>query len=318
MRTAWLDFSHGHSHEHLDDDTGSPCAAIRTPRSGRRQPQRRGWQDLGVLYLAYALSLMGYRVLAIDLDFQSSLSAAFHEALPSVEVDGAMNVLLSSSEEVFFDRRVVSDGYPPRQNLTVVRTTFELADVEDRLFADFILGRSGLDARFALARKLAEPRLRKNFDIVLIDTPPRLTIGSLNALCAGTHVLIPTAPTVMSISGAVTFVDILKRFKQSLALRLIVLAVLPTLTFQQGLNPREKKLLDDLGADLRDIEIWKDLNIPRKQAIAENRKLNDLNIEPLFKPLALKIESTLGLTRHGSDSPLGAHRDSRLGRFGLS
>ena len=270
-----------------------------------------------VVYLAYALSLLGYRVLAIDLDFQSSLSAAFNEALPSVDVDGAIHVLLLSSEEVFFDRRVVSDGYPPWQNLTVVRATFELADVEDRLFADLILGRSGLDARFALARKLAEPRLRKDFDIVLIDTPPRLTIGSLNAICAGTHVLIPTAPTVMSISGAVTFVDILERFKKSLALRIRVLAVLPTLAYQAEMNARENKLIDNLATDLPNIEIWKNLHIPRKQAIAENRRFNDLNIEPFFKPLALKIESALGLTRHGPDSPLGTHRDFRLGGFGL-
>jgi cellulose biosynthesis protein BcsQ len=270
-----------------------------------------------VAYLAYALVLSGYRVLVIDLDFQGSLSSALSQALPTNETDAAINVLLASSEEVFFDKRVVSEGYPPWQKLTAVRATFELADVEDRLFAGLILGRSESDARFLLAQKLSEPSLRKDFDIVLIDTPPRLTVGSLNALCACTHVLIPTAPTVLAINGAVTFVDVLERFKKSLGLRLNVLAVLPTLAYQGELSPRETRLLDDLASDIPNVEIWKELHIPRRQAIAENRKFNDPNIEGLFTALALKIEGAMGLTRHGSDTRLRTDRNIRPGGYGL-
>ncbi len=256
-----------------------------------------------VAYLAYALVHMGYRVLAIDLDFQGSLSSALSRALPVNDADGAINVLLSSSEEVFFDRRVVSEGYPPWQKLTAVRATFELADVEDRLFAGLILGKPE-DARFLLAKKLSEPRLRNDFDIVLIDTPPRLTVGSLNALCACTHVLIPTSPTVLAVSGAITFVDILEHFQKALALRLRILAVLPTLAIQSKLSNRENKILDNLSADIPGVEIWRELHIPHKSAIADNKNFNDPIIEGLFTALALKVEGAVGLNRHGSDAHL--------------
>ncbi len=41
----------------------------------------------------------------------------------------------------------------------------------------------------------------KQFEFVLIDTPPRLTLATVNALCASTHVIVPTVLDQLSVDN---------------------------------------------------------------------------------------------------------------------
>ena len=270
-----------------------------------------------VAYLAYALAHLGYRVLVIDLDFQASLSTAMTEGIVFSELDGAINLLLGNSDQVFTDTRVVSRGYGHWENLTLVRTSFDLAEVEDRLFAGFVLNKSE-DARFLLAQKLSSPSLRNDFDVVLIDTPPRLTIASINAICASTHVIIPTSPTFMAISGAVNFITILNTLKDKLPLHYSVLAVLPTLATRDTFSQQESKRLEELERDIKPIEIWRDWHICRKPDIAGNKGFNNASIREPFLKLGDEVARKMGLRKNGTNSGFRADRDSGVGRYGLS
>lgn len=53
-----------------------------------------------VTYLAFALVKRGYRVLAIDLDFQASLSTCLEPSTSGLSGEGTMNVLLSNSSDI--------------------------------------------------------------------------------------------------------------------------------------------------------------------------------------------------------------------------
>nr|MBX2806202.1 AAA family ATPase [Hyphomicrobiales bacterium] len=183
-----------------------------------------------VANLAMTLTLAGYRVLAIDLDFQASLSVAFpsHIMPRSESADGGVHAILSESYDMFHSNQITATGLNPFEDLSLVRTSLELGDVEDKLFAAFVLEQRDRDPRFALSRKLTDPRLAQDFDIVLIDTPPRLTIASINAFCASTHVLIPTALTSMSRNGAVTFIHYLDGLRKTLCPSIRVVGVLAT------------------------------------------------------------------------------------------
>jgi cellulose biosynthesis protein BcsQ len=264
-----------------------------------------------VANLATALAQSGIRVLAIDLDFQASLSVALPpHIMPRYEVsDGAINVLKGSDYDMFHDSHVTAQGVAPFADLSLVRTSLELADVEDSLFAAFVLGKYDTDPRFALARKLTDPRLKRDFDLVIIDTPPRLTMASINALCASTHVLIPTALTPMSESGAVTFSQYLKEFQDTLCPKLQVLAVLPTLT-RGILNDAEKKTLQNLE---RALPVWHDLHIPQRQAIADNNVLKHRESREIFKALAEKVTETLRLHPDGTHEGHRAYRSAQFG-----
>ncbi len=270
--------------------------------------------------LAVALVQAGLRVLAIDLDFQASLSVALpSNVMPRREIaDGGIHVLLSESYDMFHDSQITAMGATPFADLSLVRTSLELADVEDKLFAAFILGERERDARFALARKLSDPRLARDFDIVIIDTPPRLTIASINALCASTHVLIPTSLTPMSRSGAVTFVHYLTEFRKKLCPSIDILGVLPTFTATGKLSPGEEKALDEVQHYLGRIDVWRDVFIPIRQAIANNEGLKDRAVRALFAAIAQKTISELRLKRDGSTQGRNSYRSPPFGRASLS
>jgi cellulose biosynthesis protein BcsQ len=273
-----------------------------------------------VANLTVALAMRRYRVLAIDLDFQASLSVAVPPNIVERRevMDGGVHVLLNESYDMFFDPRITAKGTPPFDDLSLVRTSLELADIEDKLFAAFILGERQLDPRFALARKLANPRLRYDFDIVIIDTPPRLTMASINAFCASTHVLIPTALTATSRSGAITFAHVLMAFRNSLCPSIGVLGVLPTFVPRGNLNAAEEKVVDELDRYLRGIPIWKDVFVPLRQDIADNRVLQNRELRALFDHMAQKVARELGLQRDGHTEGLDAYRSAPTGRTGLS
>lgn len=267
-----------------------------------------------VANLSVALTMAGYRVLAIDLDFQSSLSVALppHIVPRCEDADGGIHILLSESYDMFHNSQVTAMGIGPFADLSLVRTSLELADVEDKLFAAFVLGEREKDARFSLARKLADPRLSRDFDIVIIDTPPRLTMASVNAFCASTHVLIPTALTPMSGSGAVTFAEFLNKFREKLCPHLRILGVIPTFT-RGALNAMELNALNNMKADMPGVEIWSDHFIPHRRAIADNVGYGTPPMRQIFDPLAEKLIETLGLSPNGNPYGRGPYRSSQSG-----
>lgn len=270
--------------------------------------------------LAVAMVQAGLRVLAIDLDFQASLSIALPpHIMPRREIaDGGIHVLLSENYDMFHDSQITAMGVTPFADLSLVRTSLELADVEDKLFAAFILGEREKDPRFALARKLSDSRLARDFDIVIIDTPPRLTIASINALCASTHVLIPTALTPMSRNGAVTFVHYLTELRKTLCPSIDVLGVLATFTARGTLNPAEENALGELEGYLPGVDIWRDVFIPLRQDIANNRVLQNDESRARFAYVAQKIIARLRLKPDGKSQTRDAHRSPWIGRPGLS
>jgi cellulose biosynthesis protein BcsQ len=259
-----------------------------------------------VTYLALALVKRGFRVLAIDLDFQASLSTAFNKYKFGDDFDGTRQFLLSNGTDILFNVQVVKPCLPPWNNLTALRSNFDLADTEDRLFAQMVLGDYEHDPRLLLASKLADPTLQHDFDIVILDTPPRLTVASINALCACTHLLIPTAPTAVALGGADTFIRVLEASKPSICSRLSILGILPTLL---------PNVLAIFGPrTVNGVEVWNDVKIFQKADIAKNADFNCSSIATLFNPLADKIQRLMGLKSDGGNHDTRPPVSARLNR----
>lgn len=258
-----------------------------------------------VTYLAFALAKRQCRVLAIDLDFQASLSTSLAHVTLSSNGEGAMNALLSNSSDIFFNYQVVSQCVPPWQTLKVVSSNLELAAVEDSLFAELAKGRAPVDPRILLARKLSDPSLKGLFDIVLIDTPPRLTIAALNALAACSHVLIPSTPTAVSVRGVEAYVSLLQEPQNPVCPNGRILAILPTLGLSKDLTNPQRMLFKCLERDLKPIDVWLGLHIQRRAAIADNRFYGERQISELFEPLADQLINAMGLQTNG---PNAGHR----------
>lgn len=190
--------------QHLDQNS----------RGARRYlPHRRDDEDLQVIsvmnfkggsgktttsaHLAQYLALLGYRVLAIDLDPQASLSALFGN---QPELDVGVNETLYGAIRYDEERRPITEivraTYIP--NLHLIPGNLELMEFEHDTPRALMKRQAGDTLFFArITEALAE--IESNYDVVVIDCPPQLGYLTLSALTAATSVLITVHPQMLDV-----------------------------------------------------------------------------------------------------------------------
>jgi cellulose biosynthesis protein BcsQ len=65
------------------------------------------------------------------------------------------------------------------------------------------MGETPDDVRYRLARALLHSHVQDAYNFVIIDAPPRMTLGFINGLCASTHLFVPMlldAPAANAVS----------------------------------------------------------------------------------------------------------------------
>jgi chromosome partitioning protein len=140
--------------------------------------------------LGKALSLMGNRVLLIDMDSQGNLSQCFGIHQPESQV------IDSLLDETPLPIITLSE------NLFLSPSDITMADRETE-FSSVV----GSERRLSL--KIHE--LEKQFDYVLIDCPPSLSICTISSLVASNFCLIPIQPEASAFHGVD---NLFKRIKQ--------------------------------------------------------------------------------------------------------
>lgn len=177
------------------------------------------------------------RVLLMDLDFQGTLSAMALRAgnwLPPRGQDSLATRTISGDLEpslfVTCAREVLQET-----KLKIVPAYYDLAQADNRLIVEWLLqskpARTGSffkfmrdllygnalklqDIRFNLAELLQSRSVRQEFDVIIIDCPPRLTTGAVQALCAGSHLLVPTILDQPSAEAVVAFLEEIEGLKK--------------------------------------------------------------------------------------------------------
>src|SRR6185369_3972274 len=71
------------------------------------------------------------------------------------------------------------------------------------------------DARYMLADILHCDAVRKAFDLIIIDCPPRLTTSEIQAFCASSHLLIPTIFDRTSAEAVVSLCEQVETLKRN-------------------------------------------------------------------------------------------------------
>jgi cellulose biosynthesis protein BcsQ len=193
------------------------------------------------------------RVLAIDMDFQGSLSAivltkANYDNSLAQQIDGTP----SKAAQLVAGRdahwlRDISEPVDGVETARCIPSYYTLSSMENRVMVEWLIGRRTEDVRYGLARTLHDPAIQDRFDVILIDAPPRLTTGCIQALCSATHVLIPTVLDGLSAEATGGFVDQLTT-NQSLWPHLKLIGVFGNMTNEatsdfEG-NQRESALAD--------------------------------------------------------------------------
>lgn len=152
------------------------------------------------LYLAQFLALEGYRVLAIDLDPQASLSAMFGFQ-PEFDLGEGETLYgaLRYDEERRPMREVVRATY--FEGVSLVPGNLELMEFEHhtpRAMAERSL--RGGDVFFRrVGSAIAE--VADDFDVVVIDCPPQLGYLTMGALHAATSMLVTIHPQMVDVAS---------------------------------------------------------------------------------------------------------------------
>jgi chromosome partitioning protein len=154
-------------------------------------------------HLAQYLALQGYRVLAVDLDPQASLSALLG-VLP--ELDVASNQTLYAAIRYDQERRALSEVIRPTyfDGLDLVPGNLELMEFEHTTPKALSAGGSGETLFFARVAEALDG-VADNYDVVVIDCPPQLGFLTLSGLCAATAMIVTVHPQMLDISSMSQF-----------------------------------------------------------------------------------------------------------------
>ncbi|MEH7829950.1 plasmid partitioning protein RepA [Gemmobacter denitrificans] len=151
-------------------------------------------------HLAQKCALDGYRVLAIDLDPQASLSA-LHGFQPEFDLlDGGTLYDAIRHEDPAPMASIIRKTY--FANLDLIPGNLDLMEFEHetpRLLAE----RAGNLFFTRIADKLAE--IEAQYDLVIIDCPPQLGFLTMAALSAATAVLVTVHPQMLDVMSMCQF-----------------------------------------------------------------------------------------------------------------
>jgi chromosome partitioning protein len=154
--------------------------------------------------LAQYLALHGYRILAIDLDPQASLSALYGY---QPEFDVKANETLYGAIRYDDERRPLKDIVRPSyfRGLDVVPANLELHEFEHTTPKVLAEGGSAGEGMFFARVAATLATVEDSYDVIIIDCPPQLGFLTLGALCAATSVLVTIHPQMLDVASMSQF-----------------------------------------------------------------------------------------------------------------
>lgn len=169
--------------------------------------------------LAHAFAAMNFRVLAIDMDPQASLTISLGHDPDALEAEEATLhfSLLNDRSQPKPLRSIIIEGNP-----ALLPSSILLAGTEQDLSLDHLRA-----PQTALREKMRD--IRTNYDIILIDSLPSLGLLAINALAAASHLLIPTQTERLSSSGIMLLLRTVSAVQSRFNPELEIAGVLPTM-----------------------------------------------------------------------------------------
>lgn len=163
--------------------------------------------------LAYYLSKAGKKTLLIDFDPQGNATSGLGIDKQGLE----LTVADIAMESATLDQATIATAY---KDLFLVPSTPCLADIEVQL--------AQADKRFSRL-KVAIEKSTGNYDVIIIDSPPSLSLLTVNGLIAAKYVLLPVQAEFYALEGLGQLLETMKLVRKVMNPTLELLGVLPTM-----------------------------------------------------------------------------------------
>jgi len=179
--------------------------------------------------LAAGLARLGQRVLVVDLDPQGNATMGSGIDKRAIETS-VYDVLLEASTLTEARKRSEAGGYD------ILGANRELAGAEVEL-----VGLPRRQERLGQALAQVDP----DYDFVLIDCPPSLSLLTLNGLCTAHGVIVPMQCEYFALEGLSDLVNTIKQVHANLNRELQIIGLLrvmydPRITLQQQVSEQLK------------------------------------------------------------------------------
>jgi chromosome partitioning protein len=163
--------------------------------------------------LAYYLSKNGKKTLLIDFDPQGNATSGLGIDKQKLEKTMADVVL----EAAKLDNVTISTAY---KNFFLAPATPTLANTEVQL--------AQAEHRFSRLRNAIESTA-ENYDVIIIDCPPSLSLLTVNGLVTANYVLLPVQAEFYALEGLGQLLETMKLIRKAMNPTLELLGVLPTM-----------------------------------------------------------------------------------------
>ena len=158
--------------------------------------------------LGSALASLGKKVMLVDVDSHASLSYSFGITDP----DGTM-------ADVFNGSKTLEEIVVEREGMLIAPASTDLADIEL-----FLMDKPGRE-NYLLRHLAAENEL----DYIFIDSPPTLSLLTINALKAADQLLVPMQMEVLSLHGLTSLLATVAEFRRVFRKPLPVKGIVPVM-----------------------------------------------------------------------------------------
>jgi chromosome partitioning protein len=163
--------------------------------------------------LAYFLAKAGKKTLLVDFDPQGNATSGL--GIDKNALGVTMTDVIVGNERL--DNVVLATEH---KNLFLAPTTSILANTEVEL--------AQVDKRFSRL-KLAIESTQGNYDFIIIDSPPSLSLLTVNGLIASKYVLLPVQAEFYALEGLGQLLETMKLVRKGMNPNLELLGVLPTM-----------------------------------------------------------------------------------------